>query len=379
MEMRTLGPIEGCAAAFGGRAIETFSNFSAPPKLGLLFLPFGADYGAFLRAAKSVVDVPIVGATSGGAVFTERGVSDNGYVFAVLAGEDISVDVVVATRLRSTAASVAEAVRGLPMGGKSLSMLTLFDAFACDGEALVQALRTHAPVHCRHFGGAAGDSYRLVSTRVFADGRAWEDAAVMVTLRTERRPRLGVHHGWRPVPNGRAMQITEIDGKFLMRLDGAPAITELARELRSLERWPADNDTAKVMTMCKLGVVTPFGEGVKVRSIRGIREDGALILTSGLAKSDLVRLVEGNPDQLVAAAQQLATDVVGTNEDTVGQLVFDCGARVKFLGTRYREQVEAFRGGRSHPVVGFACYGEIAKFGGSIDGFHNAAAVSVAW
>ena len=39
----------------------------------------------------------------------------------------------------------------------------------------------------------------------------------------------------------------------------------------------------------------------------------------------------------------------------------------------------AFQGGRNFPMVGMACYGEIARFGGSIEGFHNSTAVMAAW
>jgi hypothetical protein len=62
-----------------------------------------------------------------------------------------------------------------------------------------------------------------------------------------------------------------------------------------------------------------------------------------------------------------------------GVLVFDCAARLQLLGERYDEQVHSFLDGGQHPVLGLACYGEIAKFGGSIEGFHSTTTVMAAW
>ena len=49
------------------------------------------------------------------------------------------------------------------------------------------------------------------------------------------------------------------------------------------------------------------------------------------------------------------------------------------LGDRYGEQIQAFQGRTKHPFIGFASYGEIARYGGSIQGFHNASTVTTLW
>jgi hypothetical protein len=62
-----------------------------------------------------------------------------------------------------------------------------------------------------------------------------------------------------------------------------------------------------------------------------------------------------------------------------GALVFDCAARWNVLGERYDEHARAFTAGRTSPTVGVTSYGEIAKFGGSVEAFHNTTAVMVGW
>ena len=85
--------------------------------------------------------------------------------------------------------------------------------------------------------------------------------------------------------------------------------------------------------------------------------------------------------QLIDAARTMSARVLEPlwESGVRGSLVFDCAARLQLLADRYPEHVAAFLGGRHFPMVGMACYGEIAKFAGSLDGFHNATAVMAAW
>jgi hypothetical protein len=62
-----------------------------------------------------------------------------------------------------------------------------------------------------------------------------------------------------------------------------------------------------------------------------------------------------------------------------GLLVFDCGGRKVMLADAFDDEVKALSGDTSVPMLGVAGYGEIAKFGGSFEGFHNISAVMVGW
>jgi hypothetical protein len=104
------------------------------------------------------------------------------------------------------------------------------------------------------------------------------------------------------------------------------------------------------------------------------------VLASGLPVGQRVRLVQATPAQLIAAAEALASRVGKQIGATLrGALVFDCAARRNVHGDRYPEQVRAFTAGRTSATVGVTSYGEIAKFGGSVEAFHNTTAVMVGW
>jgi methyl-accepting chemotaxis protein len=59
--------------------------------------------------------------------------------------------------------------------------------------------------------------------------------------------------------------------------------------------------------------------------------------------------------------------------------VFDCICRGMILKDAFQEEIEAVR---EHfpevPIAGFLTYGEIARFSGKLDGWHNTTTVVVA-
>jgi hypothetical protein len=120
---------------------------------------------------------------------------------------------------------------------------------------------------------------------------------------------------------------------------------------------------------------------LKIRAPLAVEEDGSVVLASGLPCGAIVRVMGATADQLIKSAADLSARVLEGKGSTPlrGGLVFDCGARLQLLKERYGEEVAAFSGGRSFPLVGAAGYGEFARYGGSVEGFHNATAVMVAW
>jgi hypothetical protein len=62
-----------------------------------------------------------------------------------------------------------------------------------------------------------------------------------------------------------------------------------------------------------------------------------------------------------------------------GVLVFDCICRGMILGREFQREIDAVKDVfPDTPIAGFLTYGEIAKFRGKLDGWHNATAVVAA-
>ena len=108
------------------------------PKLAVIYPPIGSDYAAIVSAVKKVADVPVIGATTGGAGFTEKGIALNALVGGFISGDDVSVSTAVIKDLsKDQDESLKNMIGSLNTGSKGgQTLFMLADPFACDGEAL---------------------------------------------------------------------------------------------------------------------------------------------------------------------------------------------------------------------------------------------------
>lgn len=385
MQMVSVGPVIGGPDKLGAE-LRVAARSMSQPQLVLLYLPIDADHAACVAAAEQATGLPVVGATTGGAAFTERGWTRTDAVAAVLGGEDVLLDIRVARDLPgSDLHGVVQAGHSLAAGAAGSQaaapwVLTLADAFACDGEALLAALRTSMPPHWRHIGGTAGDDWRFEQTKIFANGEVLSGAAVFVGIFAKTPPSLVAQHGWCPAEGGDVFVVTRVDGNLLRTLDDRPAADVYRDELLRLGLMQEDDDLLPAMATHELGVRTELTNDLKIRAPLSVRADGAVALASSLEQGTAVRVMTADPDQLIHAARDLVQRAIGRLDSRPrGALVFDCAARLQLLGGRYPEQVQAFAGQGDFPMLGMACYGEIARFGGSLEGFHNTTAAIAAW
>lgn len=391
MKMMSVGPFEGNAWLLGRRIERTVAEWKEPARLAIVALPIGTRYEEYLSAIEDATGIPVVGATTGGASFTERGFSRSGVCCAFIGGADVEVVCGTARELRadptkSIRAALSEMEEALgtgsgPRSGGPNSILVLADAFACDGDELVASIRQSVPPHTRVFGGTAGDGWTFEGARVFLGRKAFTDAAILVRMAHRQRTNIDVLHGFRAAAGGRDFTITDIDRNVLKTLDGQPAARAYEEELSRLGLRSSSEGLLQTMAKHALGARTPFGEELKIRMPLAVRGDGSVVLTGGLARGQVVRVVNAGVDSLLQAARSLSTKVLGPLPSISGSLVFDCASRFRLLGERYRDEVRALLSpnGPMHPMFGMTCYGQFAKFGGSVEGFHNTSAVMVAW
>jgi methyl-accepting chemotaxis protein len=94
-----------------------------------------------------------------------------------------------------------------------------------------------------------------------------------------------------------------------------------------------------------------------------------------------VCILDGSRRDLVAAAKRAAVearDRLG-GARAAGVLLFDCICRGAILGDEFDREVRAIREVFPKvPLAGFLTYGEIARYSGRLDGWHNTTAVVVA-
>lgn len=380
MDLTTLGPVAVDLTSLR-TAIEKLGPSVRASKLIIVYLPIESDHESVLDLLAAMFpDVPVVGATTGGAAFTERGSTRSRAVIGFLGGPGVEVRVCAVENVNAGLTSrVGDAVRRLvsrPSAAKT-SILSFADAFAVDGEELAGVMLEASPAHVRLFGGTAGDDWRFSGTRVFYCRSSLENAAVFALLSSPVELSMAVRHGWSPARGAADFIVTRCQQNKLLELDGRPALDVYTEELQRLGLLEPGADPVPVMATYELGLRTPFGNEYKIRAPLGT-EGETVILASGVPNRTSVRIMSTNAHAMIAAAKDVASSVERAN-GCRGKLVFDCAARLRLLGDRYDEEVAAFLGSGNHPVLGVTCYGELARGKGEVQGFHNTTAVAVAW
>lgn len=387
MDVVSIGPIEADVSAVREH-FQSAAGQLAGRKLGFVYLPHDVETAPLLRAAREGLGDHVVGATTGGIAFTERGITRTGVVAGVFGGLDFDYAISVARNLSqedtsgiSTACSelVAAARKHVP---RTPALLALGDGRSVDGVALSDMVSRLTPPHWRIFGGVAGDSLDFAAgSRVFVDDEVLDAAAVLVGLFDERSCGVAVGHGWSAVEGAQDLVVTGISGHRLEELDGRPAATVYGEEL---VRLGLISDAATLLpdaSRFALGAKTRFGE-LTIRAALGFPGDGAITLAGGITPGSVLQVVSTTVERLAASAAEVGRRSVADFTDgrrPRGGVVFDCAARVAYLGDAYKEHVAGFFAGHAFPIIGTTSYGEIAKFGGSLEGFHNATAVMAAW
>jgi len=118
-----------------------------------------------------------------------------------------------------------------------------------------------------------------------------------------------------------------------------------------------------------------------VRAIHQIRDDGALLSTGEIPVGSSICIVTAETEALVAAARRAAQEARQGLKGgrAAGVFVFSCFCRTLILGNDFKREVDAIRDVfPDTPISGFVTYGEIARFSGRLDGYHNPTVVVAA-
>ena len=359
----------------------------APARLVLVFAGPKHDLSeALATTTRLFPDANVAGCSTAGE-FTGEGLTHNGLVVAALASADLQLlstmaetvgkDPLQAAETLTTgfaAALAAARQAGLPFS----AVLTLVDGLNGKGERLVNAIAERADNGARILGGAAGDEGTFKQTRVGLDGRVAADAAVGISIFGRNPIGIGMRHGL--TPSTKRMPVSRADGNIIYEIDGRPAF-EIYRDhahANGVELTP--QNAGPYMITYELGIYL-FGELWEARAPLSVNPDGSLMCAGDLSRGQQVCILEGAPAPMIAAAREAAREAREglRGAKPAGVLVFDCICRGILLKEAFDQEIAAIRNEIGDvPIAGFLTYGEIARYGGSSNGWHNTTAVVVA-
>lgn len=195
------------------------------------------------------------------------------------------------------------------------------------------------------FGGSAGDGIRFERTRIFAEGRALDNSAVVLLVRTDCRVKVfNLDH---LVPTARRMVVTRADParRIVHEINAEPAAREYARLLGK------DPGQLTTFTFAAHPVVVRIGGRHHVRSIQRMLPNGDLVFFSAIDEGLVLTLAEAED-----MAAHLARELNALGEPAA-ILACDCilrriEAQDRQMFGRISDLLQA------HRVIGFSTYGE---------------------
>jgi methyl-accepting chemotaxis protein len=373
------------AAEAVGAAVDGLKG--EKPSFGFLFVSPERDLCAALMATcKAAECSQIIGCTTAGEI-TEQGLVHEGVAVLLVASGTSAAAVAFAERLKADAPGVARRLSSVvgtlrkqvgSRDAKHLTTVLLTDGLSGSAERLVTELYDRGQGGAQIVGGAAGDEGQFRLTRVGAGENGSSDAAAALHVFSTAPWGVGVNHGLRSTT--KPMRVTKAVGNVVFELDGEPAFATYVRHAAARGVTLTPENAAPYLVGNELGIHF-FERIIRARAPLSVGADGSLACAAEIPQGSMVSILDGDPRSMVEAARSAALeakDQLGTGE-AAGVLLFDCVCRGMILREGFHHEIDAVRSVFGDvPTAGFLTYGEIARYRGRLDGWHNATAVVVA-
>jgi hypothetical protein len=383
---RSVKPETRAAAAEAVRMAVEFLG-GAPPSFGILFASPRHDLAvALAEAERAAPGTAFFGCSTAGEI-TERGLTRGNLAAMVVSSDETAISLSVTEGVKANPAEAARrlcadfAAQMKSASAKGLSMSTsvlLVDGLNGAGECVVNEVLSATRSFQQVVGGAAGDDGAFAATKVGARGKATTDSAAVLHTFSRKPWGVGVDHGLKP--NSSRMRVTRASANVVQQIDGRPAF-DVYKEFaarRGVDLTP--QNAGPFLIANELGIHV-FDELRRARAPLKVGADGSLTCAADIPEGASVSILDGEPGSMVAAARRAAEEARKNlaGAQAAGVLLFDCVCRGMILDGRFGQEIEAVRSiFPGVPVAGLLTYGEIARFKGRLDGWHNTTAVVAA-
>jgi len=358
----------------------------ARPSFGLIFASPRHDLAAALAAAEEASGAAFFGCTTAGEI-TEKGLTKGHLAAMVVSSDEMVAKVATATAVKANPETAARqlcddfaraAKEAAGRGFGMTSSVLLVDGLNGVGEELVDHVLGATRSFQQVVGGAAGDDGAFRATYVGARGRAATDSAAVLHTFSRKPWGVGVDHGLKPT--GRRMRVTRSSRNVVQQIDGRPAFDVYKEYAASRGVKLTAENAGPFLIGNELGIFV-FDELRRARAPLSVGADGSLACAAEIAEGASVSILDGEPASMVEAARRAAQEAHRNlgGARAAGVLLFDCVCRGMILNSHFGREIDAVRSVfPDAPVTGLLTYGEIARFKGRLDGWHNTTAVVAA-
>lgn len=356
-----------------GKALEELGHEA--PDFVLVFSTEGFDQQEMIEGIKSLTgSAPLVGCCGAGIITGNGQYADSMAIMAVKS-DDFRVATAFAKNISRNPRLAGEEVadRAVKKLGGIEGTPTLFmfpDGFTCNISEVVKGAYDALGPEYHFVGGGSGNNLKFFNTYQFVNGSIGNDCVAATILDFRTPVGIGVGHGWTPV--GRPLVVTKSKNKTIKEIDGKPAFEAYLDCFNGNEELAPEGFPEFGMKH-PLGLPDISGKYV-IRDPLRVSEDGSITCVAEVPENSVVRIMEGDSDSVIRAAENAAKQAV----EMIGErgpafaVVFDCVSRLQLLSNDAQRELQAVREiiGEKVPVIGFLTFGEIASAGGP-PAFHN--------
>jgi hypothetical protein len=254
--------------------------------------------------------------------------------------------------------------------------ILLIDAMVSETDTLLRKIYGLLNNQINIVGGGAGFMTLEQKPCLFTNDGMFDDGAVLALI--DKKSRIGVKHGWEVFAG--PFVATSTEKNIIKELNWRPAF-EVYKEVIEANSENKFTDT----NFFEIAKVFPFGiykEGSEyiVRDPFSTNEAGELICISEIPEDSIVQILSGDPENLIAAAKEVANATFYKQNDRSCLLVFDCISRVMYLDTHFERELQAMKAvykGAEGQIRGVSTLGEVASSGTGFVDFYNKTIVAI--
>jgi hypothetical protein len=375
------------AAAAAEAAKQAQEGLGGPASFGLVFSSTRHKLDDVMRTVREQAPgTELVGCTTAGEL-TERGLTKGGVAVMLVRSESMVHESAFASGLKrndgAAASELTARFAGTAAAAKSKRLLdsitiTLIDGLCGVGEKVVNGVVQNTRSYQQVVGGAAGDDGQFKATYVAAGPHTASDAAAVLHIFSPSPWGVGVNHGLRP--STQKMVVTRAKGNVVYELDGKPAFTVYKEYARGKGVTLTPENAGPFLMNNELGVYF-LNHLQRARAPLSVGAAGELTCAADIAEGSSVSILDGKRDDLVAAARAAAEEARESlaGAKPAGVVLFDCICRGSILDKEFQRELDSIKTVFPNvPLVGFLTYGEIARYRGNLNGWHNTTAVVAA-
>jgi hypothetical protein len=241
------------------------------------------------------------------------------------------------------------------------TMAVFVDAQAPRISAFIEGLFNVFGLDLHYVGGGAGSISMLRKPCLFTNQGMKSDGAIIAPLKCDSG--VGVCHGWKVLSG--PYQVTEAHNNIIKTINWRTAFEVYAEALAPYCVGALDeHNIFQVAKAFPFGIARLGAERL-VRVPISVVAHGALACAGDVPEGSFVHLLHGNEQSLIEAAAEALERAQHARPSLKKKdihLLFDCISRMLFLGSRFREELEAVCP-EDLPLIGACTIGEIASSG----------------